>query len=715
MPPTSNTGGRAEEESEAKTQPIVRSLMGLGDASEVAQSVLARARIAADFRQPWEEEWRRSFMAYFQRLDTPLEKNWQSQRYFPLIFTQVETALPSLIAATIDPAKIWTLYGSTKEGRECAAALEPLMTWQANGPMDVEAQLDKGFWWSTLIGTVFFDMGWDNVKEVAFAAKAEEDPNKPGSKRKVLREEIITTADNPVMETLVPTDVYPCPWSEAGDNTDWVIIRKVSTLGKVIEAAELGYYDKDAVDKWRKGDPEKNVSYGGQFSEFSGSRTFADWMREVGYADKLDYVTETDDKLDYDKPIELMVYRSKKETVTLGFPNIVLQHTTNPFIHRKTGIVNHQFWPIPGCPYGRGIGPVLLGHQELLNKNINIYMDTHDLSLMAPIIADKSRVSVTDKDFVWEPNVVVRARGTDAIKRMEVPAPTNLAFAMDQHLRRDADEASGFTEQSRGFAPSGATTATAFSGLQAAVQMRMVHHVRRIRRTMRKIGQILVAMNQQFMTKAQVIHVTGQRGMEYREIEPWQIAGNVVVQAQATASRGNPEMRAQRMLGVAQFSLPIIAGPAGNHPGVRKLIRAVLEANEIDNVDDILPPIPDHPNNWRYENILLLQGTPVDPHPAEDFDAHLRGHGTLLSELMAVPDPDEIAIQRLKEHMAATQKVAAQAAVMQAQGSLGTPAGPGGAMPAEASMSRQLSAAQGSDGTPGMASPGPAAPPGRPL
>ncbi len=47
----------------------------ISDPDDVLKTVLARAKYAADYRRPFEEEWHRSVMAMFQVLVTDMEGN----------------------------------------------------------------------------------------------------------------------------------------------------------------------------------------------------------------------------------------------------------------------------------------------------------------------------------------------------------------------------------------------------------------------------------------------------------------------------------------------------------------------------------------------------------------------------------------------------------------------------------------------------------------
>ena len=168
----------------------------------------------------------------------------------------------------------------------------------------------------------------------------------------------------------------------------------------------------------------------------------------------------------------------------------MIGYSRNKNIHGLTGIVVHQFFKIPNCPFGRGIGGILKGHQELSNENINRWMDSVVIEAMAPIVVDKSRANLLDDELVLQPGAIIRTRGTDAVKRMELPAPTTISLTMDSHLARDADDLTGFNEQARGQA-SGGGTATEFQGLQSNLQTRLIMHVRRSGRTIQRSGQLL--------------------------------------------------------------------------------------------------------------------------------------------------------------------------------------------------------------------------------
>lgn len=697
-----------------ETSRYVNTLADLEDPDRALRSILAKSRVAAEMRSTYEEDWRRSVRAWFQRPSVEKEDSWESDRYLPLIFKHVETAIPSLVAATLGGSRIWTLEGMTRKGKDAALALERLINWQAATVSECEEAYEDMYWWAAVIGTAYLDHYWDYRQERRMAAivRPTTDPETQMVRKiKEIVEHDLVVADNPVVACLNPLDVYAAPGGRMGAKTAWYVELCRTTIGELRADAGAGHFDGEALETWIDEWKPQTQRDGEQwFDEFLSNR-WAEWMRAMGYAQPDDQ-EDRDDEVTGDKEVTVLRYRSKREIVTLGSPEHIIGYCKNPYMHGLTGIVSHHFFKVQG-PYGRGLATVLLGHQALANENINRFMDVAAVEAMAPIIVDRAAVNILDDEFVFEPNKIIRARGTDAVKRMDVAAPTNLALLLDQHLAKDADDATGFSEQARGVAPPGGQTATAFSGLQSNLRTRLVTHVKRSGRTIRKSGELMVSLNQQFMTETQVVALTGEEGLDYKTIEPWELVGQTVVKANLVASRANPELRAQRLTALTQVVLPILQA-TGDPQVVFRWTRMLLDENDVENVDLLIPRNSGKARDPLLENEALRRGVRLQALPSEDHAMHLQTHGPLHEELLAagIVGAASVVAEHIQSHL---MLAAAQAQAMMQAGQVPEgPAGQGGTSEGEVSGgATDGGAARG--GTPGVASPGPAGAPGRPM
>ena len=695
----------------------------------MCESLKARFSQAVELRRAFEEEWYFAVRAWFQQFTEEKEDSWESERYLPIILKQVETALPAIVAAVLDQRGVFRLEGMTREGKNAAKALERLQNWQSHH-FDFEEAYEDMFWWAALIGTAYLDHGWERMKEERAVPVVKDDPSMPGGKRKDFEFKEVLTADQPFVQVLNPLDVYPGPNVEMGDDGDWFFERVETTIGELRELAkplsesDKPHIDSQALEDWILEDKPQDHSPDEQaWVEQTAGATWTDWLEELGYEREADEGT-VGDLLDNEKRVVVLKYRSKLETVTLASPTRIIGYSRNKNIHGKTGIVVHHFFKVPNCPFGRGIGGILAGHQELSNENINRWMDSVVIEAMAPIIVDKSRANLLDDELVLQPNSILRTRGVDAIQRMQLPAPTNLAMTMDQHLARDADDLTGFTEQARGLAQGG-QTATAFAGIQSNLQTRLIMHVRRSGRTIQRSGRLLAKLNQQFYTQGQIVSFVGEDGLDYTEIQPWEIVGDVVVGVSISPARANPDVRAQRLMQMLQVLVPLIQTGALQQPQVKRLVRMALEANEVEDVDLLLPKGGEKIKDAGVENLLLAKGIMLEPHPAEPHDVHSQTHQQFIQELAAdnANGQNDLAIRTATEHLQKHAEMQAQAAAaqqqqaaaqqgapnQQAQGASGAGIGPAGGAPGQAAGANAAATTPGA-GTPGVAAPGPAAP-----
>jgi hypothetical protein len=697
----------------------------LEDKRKMLATLKSRLRKASEMREPFEKDWRRAYLAWNQILDTDKEKGWESDRYMPVIFQHVETSLPNITSAVFNRRRVFMCEGEDPQSIDAAEAIEALIDWQVKAQTNMEPAFDRAMWFATLFGTGYFDTQWSLKQETRMQPEVVIDTDEDGeeiidgngfpSKVKVMQEKSVTVEDWPIVRAPHPMDIWAAPYSSAGDDMDWFFEYRVTTVGRLRAQAGSGHIDAEALTAWinhrtsQEGNSALMEMDAGGMWEGANTRLWDQWMEQVGFGARPE--EHTDDWHDDDQEVVLCIYRSKKENITIVDGDFIIGYSKQPYMHRKTGLVCHQMFPIPGCPYGRGLGTLLLGHQELVNENINRYMDAAALSLMAPIIVNRSSVSVLDKNFVWEPNALIHARDVNnGAQRMDIPAPTNLALSVDAHLKKDADDTSGFGEQMRGLATPGVGTATEFRGLQQNIQNRAYMHVRRLQQTMSMVGTLLVQLNQQFMTKEQVVKVVGQKGLDYIKVKPWEVVGNVRVTCTADPNRASPEIDTQQLIGAAQVVLPLLAGQAG--PAGPKIARKIFESLGMDDVDDLIPDIPGSPRDPVVENHALEQGVVVEPHPAEDFALHMQAHAQRRAELEEEGAPPQV-LHAFDEHMSKTSELAAQAAQPQGGGpnvQTPQPDAEQGVQPGQIDGQ-----AGGAAGIPGQAAPGPQFAPGRSL
>lgn len=726
-----------EEEAEGDTEEvdeIPSALSQLENPDEVLSTLTERARFAADYRRPFEEEWHRCVLAMFQVLHTEKESSWQSQRYMPLILANVETALSVILTVVLDSDKLARLISRTPQGADNARNLEALLEWQNKGPCKTDRALAESEWWALVTGTGVIDTGWEQVIEDRMVPVVDVHPA-TGEKRKVIAPRRVTVKDHPRTKALNPLDVYLCPHSGYGKDHDWVFIRCRTTLGEIRRSAGKGHIDKAAFDRWvsdtnpTDGPTKWN---GRSWDNILGPHLWDTWLDEIGRnnvgGNQLD---DSKDKMVEDKLVEVLIYRSRDEIVTLGDDKHILGYSKNPHLHRQVGIVTRPFIPVYGCPYGRSLAGLLLGHQELLNMNVNLFHDVSMISAMRPIIVDRSLTSSLDEEFILEPSSIIRARmnAKDAVIPLDIPAPTNLFMLWDQHLRKDADDTSGFTEQARGIAPANSPTATEFSGVQANIQNRLKIHVRRLRWFIEDVVSLMVQLNQQYYDQKEVVALNGEGGLQYTEIEPWAIIGEVQVVPTTSPRYANQDLHVQRMIQLVQVIMPAMTGQMPLTAGLSRFLRDILRAANVDNADQLIPMPSDQVRSPDAENIAMLNGVTVDPSIAEVVNGmgmqHIQSHSIFLQQLSQDPNVSPQVLANLRDHLNKHMQLEQQFGMMAAQmagqpAPQGAPA-PGGGVPnvqPEGDLTRQGATASGTaaggGGIPGLAAPGPAEPMGRP-
>lgn len=689
--------------------------------------LMARFNACTRARQAREQVWIKSIRSMHLQFSEESEDSWESDRFMPLVFKHVNTALPSIVAATLPPTDLWHLKGADPRGRENARSMKRLVNHHRQA-YDYDEAYEGAYWWSAVVGTGYAEHGWRMVKEQRYVVRMVEDESAAFGKRKEVTQEEVVVEDRPFVESLNPFDVWPSPGGRVGSDDPYYFIACRTTIGDLRALAGQGHIEPQALEAWIKDEVQGKSTRGMERFGVEIGEEYDDLLQDVGYHEDESEEVSPEDVLSDEWPITVLKYVSRKEIVTLGGPDRIIGFSPNENVHGKTGIVCMHFFMVPDSPWGMSLAEVIQSHQELANENINRFMDTAAIEAMAPIVVDRARCNLTDDELVMQPNAIIRARGADAVQRMQLPAPTNLAMLLDQHLARDADDLTGFTEQARGLAAQDSQTATAFNGTQSNLKTRLVMHVKQSGRFLKRSGELLVALMQQFYTMAQVVEFSGEDGLEYAEITPEQTLGKMHVAVMLNASRASPDVRAQRALQMFQVTIPLLQTGALQNPMVRGFLRMVMEANEMDEIDSILPRQKQGAKDPRIENVWLDGLMDVQVLPQEDHNAHLMAHQEALNVILEEADPTslnpdprvEAFTKHILEHQQMVAQMAAQQAapqgaapgqgtpMQQAQGASGAGINPG------AGSSQQpaaLAGAQtGGQGTPGVAAPGPSAP-----
>lgn len=731
----------SKETGKDRPEDYVNRIADLDDPHEVLRVLSARARSAGEFRQPFEEEWQEAFRAWMQILDPEKkEDKWRSKRFIPMLFQHIESAHPSIASAVFSGTKIIEYVGKAPDMRDRADAMTALVDSHMRGNSRMKRAYLRALWWSIVTGTGIMDHGWakESLNRMVAVLKddfdgagrflredgsviEEGDTSTPRRQIKTMERKLVDVTDHPFIKSVTPFDAWACEHGEAGIEHEWDFLRHETSMRKILNALDAGntHLDRDAVFAWFEAVKGKSAEL--RFSDGADGdigldmEMYSELLEEVGYSSDND-ATDDDKHTTGDSKVVLLVYRSQSELFTIAPGGRIIGWSDNPNAHGKNGLLWHHMWEIPDCPYGRGIGTVLLPHQELVNENINRAMDVDEITLMAPIGVDRTRVSVLDDKWRWQPNAMVRTRGDPktAVTRLDMPTPTNLAMNWDMHFKKDADDTTGMTEQARGITPAGINTATEFTGLQANIKTRTFMLVERLNETLEQSGYLLKELIQQYTTKEQIISAIGEDGLYYRTVKPQELVGDFDIRAHVSSSRMAPAMKVQQLIAATQVIVPIIQ-QVPNSPFLSRWVRMLLKEMGVEDVDRLIPKNQEKVRDPYMENIALRKGIKIVPSPYERHDLHIEAHVEeimKLQEMMAAGQDVGLEIDALMEHNNLHMQIGGQMGMAMAGGSPPPPTPPGGSP--ERADAQAMGAAQGSNGIPGKSSPGPQAPAGRP-
>lgn len=173
-------------------------------------------------------------------------------------------------------------------------------------------------------------------------------------------------------------------------------------------------------------------------------------------------------------------------------------------------------------------------------------------------------------------------------------------------------------------------------------------------------------MAKQFCDTPTAIRIAGEDGFSWKNFTKTDIAGRYEYQIVPGSTLPlNEDTAKKQALDVFNLSAPFIQ-PGSLAINGAQLFKELARFFKIPNIERILglekPPPPADPAE---ENFLIQEGGSPQVSPDEDFDQHRQIHVAWLQQLQQAPQPDTAMIQRLIDHLKATDQLQQQVMVQQ--------------------------------------------------
>jgi hypothetical protein len=529
---------------------------------------------ARSFRVTSQDEiWKRSYNNWRGVLDTSLYP-WRSKLFIPWSFTVVETIIPKVFARDpkwravsrgepkptmpMEPMQNGDLVISTPDQ---ASVVGKLLTyqWQRMGMRTKMYDFIKD---SLMFSKSFAKVTWN------FKTKTNTymEP-KVGKNDEITFDEKVKSKvehDDPKVEIIDPFDIYVDPDATSLDDAAYIIHRKNVSLKEI----------KDNPN-YKNADKIKQASYADQ------------------YMDKLtryqDNVPQKDKHKDL---VELLEYWEDDRLIVIANRSVILRDTPNPYNHKKIPFVDLDDYRDPHKFYGQSELSVIDPLQREINAIRNQRRDYDNLALN-PVIRMVPGTLRNPNSAVMAPGNVWMVSDLNSMDVFTLPQLQGTARDIEQQTAQDIKMSVAIDEIGIGLLPEGSArrSATEVVTAQSMAGKRFAIKIALLEEAVKKIGQLVFALNQQFLDKERVIQIVGDRGaQEWIKLSPEDVRGDFFIDIETGSMLPRDEIAArQEAVQLLQYITPIISPVIQSNPGViMPILRMVLDTFELPGKTEIM-------------------------------------------------------------------------------------------------------------------------------
>lgn len=504
--------------------------------------------------------WKRSYNNWRGQLDSSIYP-WRSKLFIPWSFTVVETIIPKVFAR--DP-KWRAIAGSPDFPSDGARTVQDLLSYQWNHA-GMRLKMYDYIKDSLMYSKGFAKVSWK------FQMK-----NKTFMEPVVGKDDVITYKktvksdvyqDDPDVEIIDPMDLYIDPdatTSGYGGNAKFMIHRKTVPLQDV----------KDNPN-YKNADKIKDTTSADQ------------------YADKLTRFQDNIPQKDkHSNLVEIFEYWEQDRLVVLANRSIVLRDSPNPYNHKEIPFVELDDYRDPHRLYGQSELSVIDPLQREINSIRNQRRDYDNLALN-PVIRMVPGTLRNPNSAVMAPGSVWLVSDLNSMDVFELPQLQGTARDIEQQTANDIKMTVAIDEIGIGLLPDNPQrrSATEVVTAQSMAGKRFAIKIALLEEAVKKIGQLVFALNQQFLDQERMIQIVGQRGaQEWVKLGPQDIAGQWFVDIETGSMLPKDEIAArQEAVQLLQYITPIIAPVIQTNPQViMPVIRMVLDTFDLPGKQEIM-------------------------------------------------------------------------------------------------------------------------------
>lgn len=523
------------------------------------QLVTDRFDRARNYRVTSQDEiWKRSYNNWRGILDTSLFP-WRSKLFIPWSFTVVETIIPRIFAR--DP-KWRAISRSPDFPADGPRTVNDLLGYQWNR-MGMRLKMYDYIKDSLMYSKAFAKVGWNfKHKTKTFMEPVVGEDDKITFK-KTVRNDI--EHDDPTVDIIDPIDIYIDPDATSLDDATYIIHRKTVPLEEL----------------------KNNPNY-----------TNVDKIKEADYADQyadklMRYRDDVPQKDKHKDLVEILEYWGRDDRlVVLANRSVVLRDTPNPYNHKQMPFVELDDYRDPHRLYGQSELSVIDPLQREINSIRNQRRDYDNLALN-PVIRMVPGTLRNPNSAVMAPGAVWMVSDLASMDVFTMPQLQGTARDIEQQTAQDIKMTTAIDEIGIGLLPDNPQrrSATEVVTSQQSAGRRFAMKIALLEEAVKKIGQLVFALNQQFLDQERMIQIVGERGAtEWVKLGPEDVRGDYFIDIETGSMLPKDEI-AQRKEAVEllQYITPIITPVVSTNPQIiLPVVRMVLDTFELPGKQEII-------------------------------------------------------------------------------------------------------------------------------
>lgn len=524
------------------------------------QLVADRFERARSFRTTSQDEiWKRSYNNWRGILDQSLYP-WRSKLFIPWSFTVVETIIPKVFAR--DP-KWRALARNPDFPADGPRVVQDLLTYQWNR-MGMRLKMYDYIKDSLMYSKGFAKVHWNFKTKVTTIQEPIVGENDEITFKEVKKSNI--EYDDPKVDIVDPFDIYVDPDATSLGDAGYLIHRKTVPLSEVKN--NPNYKNVDKI---------KQASYADQYMD---KLTRYEASNGVPQKDK------------HKELVEILEYWEQDRLVVVANRGVVLRDSPNPYHHKQIPFVELDDYRDPHKYYGQSELSVIDPLQREINAIRNQRRDYDNLALN-PVVRMIPGTLRNPNSAVMAPGNVWLVSDLNSMDIFQMPQLQGTASEIEERTAGDIKMSVAIDEISIGLLPENPQrrSATEVVTAQSMAGKRFAIKIALLEEAVKKIGQLVFALNQQFLDQERMIQIVGQRGaQEWVKLGPEDIRGEYFIDVETGSMLPKDEIAArQEAVQLLQYITPIISPVIQTNPAViMPVIRMVLDTFELPGKQEIM-------------------------------------------------------------------------------------------------------------------------------